>query len=380
MLTPALPTTCYTDAAWFEKERTDIFGKLWVFAGLTQQLQQENDFLTRTVGGMPVLVQRINGELRAFRNACPHKGMPIQIDPFGNRKLLCPYHGWSFQADGRIRGIPNKDYYNIFDSRKLDLDQIFIEIVGNFIFINISKGPQKIKEQIPENILKFLEKISIRFDPSISYTSFTSKYNWKLNFENILDLNHISFVHSKTFSPLLKNKNILDNQIYNTDNKEDRFFFEDIELKSSSKDVGEVTSRDLNWVSQIPLNYQTRWFSDKLSSFNKGYLLLTHIFPNLNFGCIHGETFYLQQYDPLAPDLTEFHSWVFTSKLKENIAKQPHLLWGIHHAEKRVIDEDRVLLEALQKSLTYQKSPPLLGDYEYRQHMVAHWLYKTIEF
>jgi hypothetical protein len=64
---------------------------------------------------------------------------------------------------------------------------------------------------------------------------------------------------------------------------------------------------------------------------------------------------------------------VFTTKLKASIPAQPHLLWGIHHAEKRVIDEDAVLLTALQKSLRSSHSVGLMGDHEATLHAMGRW-------
>lgn len=118
MIDPVLPPECYTDPAWFLLEQERIFKKLWLFVGLEQQLQEENDFIARDFSGVPVLVQRIDGQFRAFRNACAHRGMPLQVQPCGNRRLICPYHGWSYHPDGQLRGIPNETIYNICQSEK----------------------------------------------------------------------------------------------------------------------------------------------------------------------------------------------------------------------------------------------------------------------
>lgn len=369
MLYPVLPSACYTDQYWFELEQQNIFRSLWIFIGLKQQLQQENDFITRTVGGVPILVQNLNGELHAFQNTCTHKGMPLQIQSYGNRKLLCPYHGWSFHADGKLRGIPNEQIYGICDRSKLNLTSLNISIVGNFIFVNLSRNPPPIENQLPKNLISCLETVSNHFDSHVSYTTFPGKYNWKLNFENILDWNHVPFVHPKTFSPIVNYTIALSKTKTTTISP-----FGDIDFKTPINKNKKVFLHDINWISRVPLDYRDRWYTKFLKNiFDKGYLFGCHIFPNFNFGSLHGETFYLQQYEPLAPGLTNFHSWVFTSKIKEEFPSQPHLLWGIHHAEKRVIDEDRVLLEALQSSLLNTKSIGVMGDYEHRQHTMARW-------
>ena len=104
---PTLPPACYTERHWFDLEREKLFGRYWLLAGLTQQLRADNSFITRTLAGVPVLIQNCGGTLRAFRNACPHRAMPIQTECCGNRGLICPYHGWRFDHDGALRAIPN---------------------------------------------------------------------------------------------------------------------------------------------------------------------------------------------------------------------------------------------------------------------------------
>lgn len=380
---PMLSPACYTEQSWFEKERHHIFGKLWLFAGLKQQLQGDNSFITRTLNGVPVLVQNLGGQLRAFRNTCAHRGMPIQIESCGSRKLICPYHGWSYHNDGSLRGVPNEKIYGLLDKESLRLQTYAHASIGNFVFVNLSPNPLPIEEQFSSDLRKCLIEISSYFSDAVSYTYFNGDYNWKLNFENVLDWNHVQFVHGKTFSPLLAYGS---GGTVSTPEASGYSIFDTggalggIQFRDRINIEGDVQLADISWVSRVKMPYQTRWFSDFFEqAFDKGGLFASHIFPNLNFGCLHGETFYLQQYVPVAPDRTEFHSWVFTSKLKANIPLQPHLLWGIHHAEKRVIDEDRVLLNALQRSLMGSTNAGVMGDYEHRQHHMGRWYMQRLQ-
>lgn len=377
MLQPALPPACYTQQQWLDLERQKIFGKLWLFAGMTQQLQTANSFITRSLNNVPVLIQNLDGELRAFRNACAHRGMPIQIEDCGIRKLVCPYHGWSYQSNGQLRGIPNEGLYNVCDRSELKLKPYALAVIGNFVFVNLSSDPIPIEEQFAEDIRRCLAALSTYFSDTVSHTTFTGDYNWKLNFENILDWNHVQFVHHKTFAPLVT---------YSGSGVGDAFgrnesvlfakgaMLADIQFGTEINAEAPVRLSDISWISRVEMTYRPRWFSVLFETIcDKGALFGSHLFPNINFGCLHGEIFYLQQYVPTAPNRTEFHSWVFTSKLRSNTPRQPHLLWGIHHAEKRVIDEDTRLLNALQNALGTADSAGVMGDHEHRQHAMGRW-------
>ena len=98
----------YLDAEVFARERTRIFRKLWLFASFRTALAEPNAFATRELGGLPVLLQNCEGEIRAFENLCPHRQMPLQKEAYGQARMVCPYHGWVFDADGKVKTIPHE--------------------------------------------------------------------------------------------------------------------------------------------------------------------------------------------------------------------------------------------------------------------------------
>jgi phenylpropionate dioxygenase-like ring-hydroxylating dioxygenase large terminal subunit len=379
MIHPELLPACYTEQSWFDWEQKKIFGELWLFAGLSQQLQAENSFISRDFSGIPVLIQNLGGELRAFRNACAHRGMPIQIAACGTRKMICPYHGWSYDNEGRLGGIPNAAIYGLCAATKASagLHAYAIETVGNFIFINLSPQPRPIAEQFSNDLLRLLTEVSPYFAPDISYTTFTGDYNWKLNFENVLDWNHAQFVHRQTLAPLLQFES--DGGFSVAPSGRSLLFVEgsplaDIRFSGEAVLSDCIDLKDVSRIGRSHMSYSPRWFSSILAApCDIGAFFACNIFPNVNFGSIHGEHFYLQQYVPVAPDRIEYHSWVFTTRLKPDQAPQPHLLWGIHHAEKRVIDEDIVLLSALQKALSSASVIGTMGDHEAPLAAVGQW-------
>jgi phenylpropionate dioxygenase-like ring-hydroxylating dioxygenase large terminal subunit len=104
-----VPPQAYIDQEWFERERDLLFKPLWQFIAPRTMLDKPNAFITRNLFGMPIVVQNMKGELRAFENVCPHRQNPIQLQPHGVRPLFCGYHGWSFGQDGAPTNIPFED-------------------------------------------------------------------------------------------------------------------------------------------------------------------------------------------------------------------------------------------------------------------------------
>lgn len=385
MLSPALPARCYTDPAWYQAEKKAVFGRLWMLGAMRQQLAEENSFVTRDFCGTPVFLQNVGGRIRAFRNTCAHRGMPIHVEPSGVRKMICPYHGWSYGDDGRVKGIPTAQVYNICEAEKkgLALQSFATHEVGAFVFVNLDAQPLDIHAQFNADTLRLLAHASQYFSHEISYSSFEANYNWKLNFENVLDWNHVPHVHRSTFAPLLSVEQAGNYQAARTAGS--RLIYPGSPLENIQFSADPDLSRDIalpqiSRMGRVAMPYQPHWYSELYEgACDIGAFLACNLFPNLNFGSVHGENFYVQQYMPLDAGRIEYHSWVFTARLKPGLKPQPHLLWGIHHAEKKVIDEDVVLLEALQRALGDVTGTGVMGDHETCLVAMGRWLRQQVE-
>jgi phenylpropionate dioxygenase-like ring-hydroxylating dioxygenase large terminal subunit len=195
-----MPPQAYIDQAWFDRERDLLFKPLWQFIGLKVMLEKHNSFITRTLFGIPIVVQNFRGELRAFENICPHRQNPIQIDPHGVRPLFCGYHGWSFDKEGETR-IPHEDVLYRYPQEEracIHLRRFALEEVGNLLFVNLSEDPLPIKQQFGAAMIASMKASSETYDGEVIMTTYDAKFNWKLVYENLRDGNHPRYVHSRS--------------------------------------------------------------------------------------------------------------------------------------------------------------------------------------
>ncbi|XHH28161.1 Rieske (2Fe-2S) protein [Xanthomonas euroxanthea] len=147
----ALDAQHYTSVKTFALERERIFSRLWNFAGFSSMVRERNQFFTRTIAGVPVLVQRTTAGIRAFVNQCPHRLSAIQTSSAGQRPLVCPYHAWSFGPEGELRAMPNQELYR-FDAEEREricLHKLHIEEVGGLLFVNLSEHPLRCRISFP---------------------------------------------------------------------------------------------------------------------------------------------------------------------------------------------------------------------------------------
>lgn len=98
----------FTDPEVYRAEQERIFARCWLYVAHASQIPRPGDFVTNYMGEEPVIVCRDTaGQVRVFVNSCRHRGMRICRTDAGNTRVFqCPYHGWTYDVQGRLIGVP----------------------------------------------------------------------------------------------------------------------------------------------------------------------------------------------------------------------------------------------------------------------------------
>lgn len=201
-----VPYAVYTDAGVFEAEMARIFcGPSWAYVGLEAELPDLGDYLVTRIGTRSVVVTRDQqGEIRGFLNRCAHRGVKVCRQRRGNsRMFVCPYHQWSYDARGRLRGVPFiKGVKQLGgmpeDFRREDhnLPELSITTRGGVIFASFRSDMPALEAYLGETNTRYFDRV---FDGRglrvLGYSRQLIPGNWKLMFENIKDPYHASLLH-----------------------------------------------------------------------------------------------------------------------------------------------------------------------------------------
>ena len=107
----------FTDPDRFALEREVLFRRTPQVIAWGGDVSEPGDVVAREVAGVPVVVTRHqDGELYAFLNACSHRGMTLCDGVANRRRLTCPYHGWNYDLQGNLVGLPNRDRFPALDT------------------------------------------------------------------------------------------------------------------------------------------------------------------------------------------------------------------------------------------------------------------------
>ncbi|MCC6473672.1 MAG: aromatic ring-hydroxylating dioxygenase subunit alpha [Burkholderiales bacterium] len=187
----------------FERERERIFRGQWTFACLAGELPEPGDFRLIDAGGVEAVVRNCAGTLKAFVNTCSHRHSRIFEEPQGNRKLVCPYHGWVYDEDGVPRAIPRaQDFPQVIAApSRFALRQLDLECAGRFAFVRAERRGGALREFLGE-AWDFLHSVSAGLGERMDAFRGTIAANWKVVIENALEGYHVPMVHRETLGAI----------------------------------------------------------------------------------------------------------------------------------------------------------------------------------
>lgn len=200
-----LPAFAYTDTEFWRLECTRLFSTQWIFAGFAHELSNPGDAVPVSVGGQPlILLCDQNRNIRAFYNACRHRGLKL-IEQAGNvgQLLRCPYHRWSYELSGQLRkapffGGPDDRSPEGFELTEFGLKPLACNVWHDWVFVNLSPQATAFEEFIAP-LQRQLQGLDFaRIKPLVTIDFGIVKTNWKFLMENFIEPYHVQFVHSRT--------------------------------------------------------------------------------------------------------------------------------------------------------------------------------------
>ena len=127
----------FSEQTVYDDEMARIFGRSWLMIGHESLVPEPDDFFHTYMGEDPVLVVRqSDGSVKAFLNACSHRGMKVCRADLGNAKsFTCTYHGWTYDRSGALVGVPYEERYRNLDKGRWGLHPVArIESYKGMIF------------------------------------------------------------------------------------------------------------------------------------------------------------------------------------------------------------------------------------------------------
>jgi choline monooxygenase len=190
------PASWYTNPRFLQIERDRIFRRTWQAVGRLDQLARPGDFFTGSLLGNPYVALRSrDGGIAAFFNVCRHHAAAVCTGEGSARELTCPYHGWTYDLDGRLLRAPRMGKSDLLEPERFGLVPIAARAWGPLVFLHLGENPPSLEEQLRE-LQPRLEATgagSLRF---ASRRVYDMSCNWKVYVDNYLDGGyHVAHLH-----------------------------------------------------------------------------------------------------------------------------------------------------------------------------------------
>lgn len=177
--------------------------------GWLGEVREPRSYVTKDVMGVPVLITRDkDGELRAFVNACAHRGAAVAADCGTARMFKCGYHGWTYGLDGRLTGAPARKMFDGADLGNRALTELPVAVQAGLIVVGLSP------DVALDGALGELEETFAQYDYAGVHHFKTHKFelstNWKLAMNVNFEGYHFPITHENTLNNVATNNSPAD--------------------------------------------------------------------------------------------------------------------------------------------------------------------------
>jgi glycine betaine catabolism A len=210
-LVQTLPGASYTDPAVFDAEKRRIFERSWMCVCRADAVARPGQFVRAEVGDESVLVVRgRDGEIRAFRNLCRHRGARLCVEESGElgKAIRCIYHAWTYGLDGRLIAAPNMRDMPDLVKADYGLHQVRVEQWLGQVWVNLDADARPLAAQVEPQVLArlgtldTLDRYGIDRLGVASTVVYEVDSNWKAIVENFMECYHCATIHPELTAAL----------------------------------------------------------------------------------------------------------------------------------------------------------------------------------
>ncbi|HTJ69592.1 MAG TPA: aromatic ring-hydroxylating dioxygenase subunit alpha [Actinospica sp.] len=206
-----LPGSAYLDPAVFALEQERVFERMWFCAVRGSDVPEPGSFRTVQIGRESVLVVRTReGDIRAFLNACRHRGAQLCTEESGQvkRTFRCMYHAWTYALDGSLIAAPNLAKMPDVDRTEYGLINVHVREWLGYVWVCLADQPPSFEQDVIGAAVERLGNVEAIEHYNVDRltvgrrVSYDVKANWKLVIENFMECYHCSTIHPELVSVL----------------------------------------------------------------------------------------------------------------------------------------------------------------------------------
>ncbi len=208
----SVPVTNYYEPERWRLEMDRVFRRTPLVMAFSCELSEPHSYKAMEVAGTPVLIMRGgDGVARAFVDMCSHRGAMI-VEPGTRgtaRRFTCPYHAWTYDSDGALVGILDRQRFGEIDMACHGLTPLPCDERHGIVFVGLTPNGEIDLDNHLCGYGEMLEHLGLA-DCTFVGSQSVGGPNWKVAYDGYLDLYHLPILHKNTFGGDYCNKAIYD--------------------------------------------------------------------------------------------------------------------------------------------------------------------------
>ena len=195
-----VPIDRYFDKAFHDREVEKVWRKTWQWACRLEDIPNIGDHVVYDIVHDSVIVVRTgpaSTDIRAYVNACLHRGTQLRTEGGCVKQFKCPFHGFTWGLDGCLKDVPEAWDFDHIDWESFSLPELKVDTWGGFVFINFDEQCESLidyLEILPEHFATFA--LEDRY--KAIHVAKIMPCNWKLCAEAFVEAYHVSSAHPQT--------------------------------------------------------------------------------------------------------------------------------------------------------------------------------------
>jgi phenylpropionate dioxygenase-like ring-hydroxylating dioxygenase large terminal subunit len=205
------PADAFLSAERWQRERQQFFLETPQVVGFAGELAQPGSYKTFEVLDRPIVITRDeDGVLRAFLNACAHRGAPVANGSGRNKRMTCHFHGWSYALDGSLAGRPRDE---AFDAAGPETRLTPLAVSDRAGLLVVAANPATSQQTVDHHLDAIAPQLSgFHFDraEALATRRFEVAANWKLVAGLSHESYHFATLHRDSLSPMMTSHAVID--------------------------------------------------------------------------------------------------------------------------------------------------------------------------
>ena len=181
---------------WHDREVERLWKRVWQMACREEEIPRPGDYIIYEIAHLSFIVVRTkSGEIKAYPNACLHRGRKLKDYDGHCSEFRCNFHAFTWSLEGDLKMIPAQWDFPHVKAEEFGLPEVKVGTWGGFVFINPDPNCGPLSEHVQE--------IAEQFDPVWDLKNYYIEAhvakvihaNWKIVQEAFCEAYHVVATH-----------------------------------------------------------------------------------------------------------------------------------------------------------------------------------------